>query len=307
MKLWFVVLNLFIAIVAFAKGEIVVRPQSLIQHGSPVVLGDIIDMTSLDKTMKDKLSSVPLAAAPSAGEKLVFSSAAISSFIRTSLANDKSVPHMRIPNHVTIERSTHHWEQPVIEKELLSFWQELCVECQLEIDHLTLPAGMFESWAINPKRELPHGGFSVPVTVSKDGQSNTFWIQGNLVIRKSVPVAKRAFFFGERVQGKDLAWTFRDVTFAQDGIPLEEEIIGRRVKSSIRANDIIFAGTLEREKALKRGDVARVISGHGEWEVSINAVAQADAEVGDTVTLKNPKTNKEVTGVVVAKDEVEIQ
>lgn len=148
----------------------------------------------------------------------------------------------------------------------------------------------------------------MPVEVIKGGQVATLWIQGNLVVRKNVPVARRAIYFGERLQSDDVEWTWRDVTFAQDGVPNADELTGKRLKAPVRASDIIFSGTLEHEKALRRGEVARVTSGgHSDWEVSISAVAQQDAEIGDTVTLKNPKTNRDLTGVVVAKDEVEIQ
>lgn len=177
----------------------------------------------------------------------------------------------------------------------------------MEFEHLILPAGQFENWKLGAKAEFPRGSFSIPVHVEKEGQSTTLWIQGKLIVRKLVPVAKRTFYFGERVQTGDVEWMWRDVTMAQDGVPSNSDIVGRRIKTPIRVSDIIFAGNLEREKALRRGEVARVISGHGDWEVSVSAVAQQDAEVGDTVTLKNPRTNRDLTGVVVSKDEVEIR
>jgi flagella basal body P-ring formation protein FlgA len=306
MKVRAVVFSFLFSSVAFAKGEIVVRAHSWIEHGSPVVLGDIVDMKGVDAKMKADLMNVPLAAAPAAGESLEFSTAAISGLLRNSL-NFSDLPHVKIPHRVMIERSTHKWEPSVVAKELLQRWQPGCPDCKLEFDHLTLPAGQFVNWKLGAKSDLPRGNFSIPVEVEKEGQTATLWIQGQLVVRKLVPVAKRVLYFGERVQADDVEWNWRDVTLAQDGTPSNAEVIGRRVKTPLRADDIIFSGALEREKALRRGDVARVISGHGDWQVSVNAVAQQDAEIGDTVTLKNPRTNRDLTGVVVSKDEVEIR
>ncbi len=296
-------MSLTVSLNAFSKNEIVVRAHTLIEHGSPVVLGDIIDTRDLSPELQEKLSQVALAAAPKPGERLEFSNSAISSSLRTV----GELPHLRIPSHVVVERSSHKWEAAVVEKELIAYWQGLCSDCRLEIERLTLPAGQLENWALTPKEELPKGGFSVPVKVVTASGATTLWVQGNLIIRKQVPVAKRAMFFGERVQTADFDWAWRDVTFAQDGVPSPEEIANRRIKSALRANDILFSGMLEHEKALRRGDIARVISGHGDWEVSVTGVAQQDGEIGDTVTIKNPKTNKDMVGVVVAKDEVEIQ
>jgi flagella basal body P-ring formation protein FlgA len=302
----FVFAILIFPLMAFAKGEIVVREHNLIHHGSPVVLGDIVDMQGVDEKLRATLIKVPLAAAPAIGESLEFSSTAISGLLRNSLKLE-DLPHVKIPHRVVIERPSHKWNQANVEKELIQVWQPACPDCRLEFDHLTLPAGEFDSWKIGATAELPRGTFSVALVVDKEGQSTTLWLQGQLVVKKLVPVAKRAIYFGERIQAGDVDWTWRDVTMAQDGIPATGDIVGRRVKTSLHVSDIVFAGVLEREKALHRGDVARVISGHGDWEVSVNAVAQQDAEVGDTVTLRNPKTNRDLTGVVVAKDEVEIR
>lgn len=299
-------LILMLPTLAFAKGEIVVRPHSLIQHGSPVVLGDIVDMQGMSEDTKAQLMKLPLSAAPAVGETVEFSMTAISGMLRNAL-NFADLPHVKIPHQVVIERSSHKWEKTSVEKELMQIWQPSCLECKLEISDLMLPAGTIENWNLKAKSDLPKGAFSVPVEVKKDGQSATLWIQGQLTVKKLVPVAKRVLYFGERIQTADVEWTWRDVTMAQDGVPSSSDVLGRRIKAALRSGDIVFAGNLEREKALRRGDVARVISGHGDWEVSVNAVAQQDAEIGDTVTLKNPRTNRDLTGVVVAKDEVEIR
>lgn len=306
MRIGFCILSLTFSVLAFAKGEIIVRAISRIQHGSPVVLGDIADMSGVDPKIQRQLERVPLATAPEVGEKLEFSNTAVGGMLRAAL-EDKELPRLKIPSRVVIERSTHEWNQGAIERELLDFWQAQCADCQLEIDRLSMPAGTFDNWKLNMKRELPRGGFSVAVDVLKGGQAATLWVQGELIVRKRVPVAKRALYFGERVQAADLEWALRDVTLAQDGIPQAEEIAGRRVKTSLRAGDVIFAGALDHEKALHRGDIARVSSTQGGWQVSVNAVVQQDAEIGDTVTLKNPKTNRDLTGVVTSKDEVEIR
>lgn len=307
MRLICLVLCMMFPMLALAKGEITVHPYSLILHGASILLGDVVEMRDVDPAIRDQLLKLPLASAPAPGEKLEFSSVAISGLLRAALTKIASAPHLLIPTKVVIERSTYIWEQAVVEKELISFWQTMCSGCQLEIDQLSMPAGQYESWTLSPRRELPRGGFSVAAQVLKDGKPYTLWIQGNLIVRRSVPVAKRAIFFGERVQAADFDWHWRDVTFSQDGTPTADDIAGKRMKASVRADEILYDGMLEREKALHRGDVARVISGEDDWQVSINAIAQQDGDIGDTVTLKTVKSNKDLTGVVVAKDEVEIK
>lgn len=139
---------------ALAKGEIDIRPHSLIQHGSPVRMSDIMDTRDLDPDTAQRLADVPLAAAPAPGERLEFSSTAISGLLRAALPTLAGSPHLKIPNRVVIERTSHKWERPVIESELLSYWQPLCNGCQLEIDQMTLPAGTIENWKMSPKKSF---------------------------------------------------------------------------------------------------------------------------------------------------------
>jgi flagella basal body P-ring formation protein FlgA len=127
------------------------------------------------------------------------------------------------------------------------------------------------------------------------------------LIKRKVPVAKRIVNIGERVLASDFTWEYRDTSFAIDGIPLAEELNGKRMKQGLRANEVLFRGMLEKERAIRRGDLVQLRSSEGAWEVTMSVVAQQDAFVGDVIGLKNPKTNTMLMGQVTGQGEVELR
>jgi flagella basal body P-ring formation protein FlgA len=75
----------------------------------------------------------------------------------------------------------------------------------------------------------------------------------------------------------------------------------------MNAGDIVWRGSLVREKAIQRGELVRVVSGEGNWSVSVQAKTEQDGFLGDTVNLRNVQTNKLISGRVIGRGEVEVQ
>lgn len=174
---------------------------------------------------------------------------------------------------------------------------------------MSLPAIQgVRDWTLRLKAELPRGSFSVPVSIIREDTAPVnAWISGRVVAKKKVPVLRRIMAANERLQDKDYAWEFRDVSFAMDGVPAAEDMIGRQVKQMMRAGDIVYSGMIVKEKAIRRGEMVQVRSGAGMWEVTMMVVAQQDAVIGDTINLKNLKTNNILVGQVTGLGEVELR
>ncbi len=214
-----------------------------------------------------------------------------------------------IPKSVVIDTLKREISADQVTTELLQAWQPLCADCKLQVEALSLPkiSGV-RDWTMKLSSDLPKGSFSIPVNLVKDnGSPAPAWISGRLLIKRRVPVAKRILNLGERVQESDVAFEYRDTSFSYDGIPQLEELNGRTLKQGLRAGDPIFRGMIEKEKAVRRGDLVTVKSGDGIWEVSMQAQALSDAYIGDVVNLKHPKTNVALSGQVTGKGEVELR
>ncbi len=298
---------------AHAEVLLRVRPHVVVPANSEVRLVQIVDAQGLSEEGMKQLNTVNLSTGPAEGERQELAEANISSAIRPVVAAERERTsarvHVIIPKSVIIDTMKRGISEETVKAELLQAWQPLCPDCKLEIEALSLPriAGV-RDWNMKLKAELPKGSFSVPVDIIREnGASAPAWINGRVLTKKKVPVAKRMLNMSERLQAGDINWEFRDTSYAVDGIPTAEEMTGKLMKQGLRAGDVIWRGMIEKEKAIHRGDQVTVKSGDGIWEVSMTVTAQADAYVGDMLNMKHPKTNVALMGMVTAPGEVELR
>ena len=298
--------------VAFASEPLMLKIKSYnrIFEGDRISLLDVVEREGLKGEVEKKLSTIHLGDAPNVGEERVYTNKALADAIRRS--GIKKQWGLQIPRQIVIENKGYDLNRDSVESELLANWRTLCSDCQLKVKSLQLPALAKElahqPWSIENDGKLPRGSFAVRMLVKSDsGRSNVLWINGQLEVRMKVPVLTRAVAMNTRFNEADLTMELRDVTFATDTTPTASEVVGQRARFSMNANDIIWRGSILREKAVQRGQLVKVSVGDENWQVSLQAVTEQDGFVGDTISLRNPQTNRLLTGKVVASGEVEIR
>jgi len=278
-------------------------------------LVDVADLSGFTKEEEKEIGQLKLISDLKWNQSKTLSSAEISQIIRTDLAQIENEwgrkIQLKVPSQVKVERKMRSLDVKNVTADLKSIFSQMCEACEIEISHVSvprLPAQNQNAWTIPSPRVLPRGSFSVPVEVMKEqGEKQIFWIQGRLNVFRQVPVALRAIGLGERLQKSDIGLERKDLTFAQDSTPNIEEIQGRRLKQSLRAGSVIFSNHIEQEKALRRGEVVKIRSGQGGWEVALSAVAEQDGVIGDSVRVRNPKSNLTLVGIVTGPGEVELR
>lgn len=312
MRVWLSLAILCLSAEAMAEPTVVVRPHTEISQTRPVLLSDVADLSEVDGVLAKKLGALKLAEGPKLGEKIEFTGAGLSSILRSvaSIQTSKVKPTFTIPSKVTVQNVGNQATEAQIRLELARKW-ELACGCRVQLDELIMPkiatwvSG--SEWQLNIRNEMARGTFNVPLEIRHEDQVKIYWIRGRVSYFKNVPVAKRGLSAGDRIQPNDFEFSERDVTFARDSVMKKEEMIGRRLKQSVAAEDIIFSGHVEREKALKRGDQVKIALGESDWEVSILGVVEQDGNVGDTVKVRNVKSNQVVIATVVGPGEVRVQ
>lgn len=299
----------------FSSAEVLLRVRShvVVAPLSEVKLSQIVDARGLSEEGRKQLESVTLSVGPADGERQDLGEAHISAVIRPIVAKERernsARVHVVIPKSVVIDTRKREILADAVRTEIMQAWQPLCSECRLEIEALSLPKiSGIRDWTMKMKAELPKGSFSISVDVVREnGSLSVAWISGRLLTKKKIPVAKRMLNTGERVQLNDVVWEWRDTSYAFDGIPGQEELIGKLMKQGVRSGDAIWRGMIEKDKAIRRGDLVTLRSGDGIWEVSMQVQAQGDAYIGDIVNMKHPKTNMVLVGQVTAVGEVELR
>lgn len=287
-----------------------VRPYNRVSNITQITLLDLVDKETLDLKRQNQLAALLLGDAPKLGEQRIYSNDIIASALRKSFKSKEW--SVQIPHQVVVQNRGYELDNTTIEKELLTRWGALCVGCKIRIKSIqlpVLPANLTDRpWALETTNHLPRGHFSQKIIVSlANHQNQYYWINGEMEVQKKVPVLNRSTPINTRLNAEDIKWEWRDVTLATDSTPVESEILGRQVRFTMNANDIIWSGSILREKAVQRGEIVRVTVGDQQWQISTQAITQQDGYIGDTINLKNLQTQKIITGRVVANGEVVVR
>lgn len=218
------------------------------------------------------------------------------------------VGYISVPEVVRATGASAVFMRSRIQADLLKQWQPQC-QCELEISELALPPRMSEasvlSWKLLPVSEVPRGSFNLNVQLIYKGmKEESTWIKGRTKWLKLVPVARQTLNMGQRVLETDVSFEVKDVTFQSESSPDKGELIGRRLRMGVASGSVIRLSSLERPKALRRGDMVKVMLSGEDWEVTMTGLAEQDGELGDLIRVKNPKTQQILMATVVGRREV---
>lgn len=279
-----------------------------------VRLKDVAVFYGLNQEIRAELESIVVAELTAEQSELSLTSLELSEKFREPLLQIQKKKNIRImfkvPPQVSLIKR-QKFEEAAVKKRIIERMRRSCEACEFDVSNLRLPELSQEiknsNWVIHFESH-PRGSFSLPVVFKTEaGKNKTQWISGRAIKKQLVPVATRRLGIGQRVGESDFKMSYRDVTYAVDGVPQEKNLVGKKLRSGVMFDHIIWSNHIERRKALRYGDKAQVIAGQEGWEIQVTAIAQENADVGDTVRLLNPKTRKYISGVVVGDKLVRLQ
>jgi flagella basal body P-ring formation protein FlgA len=284
-----------------------------IDHTGPIFLTDVADFNGVAESVIINASHLQVSEPLKRGEQKIISVKDIIQILRPfQMKIESSHVHFILPKELVLELPKKAFDVEAVRAVLFKDWQKQCEDCRFLISDLQMPMvkiANFEDWNMKVKAEIPKGSFSYPVQFFSHQNKNpeTYWLTGRLDVLRRVAVANRAIYFGERLTEDDFRFEYRDVTYANDGAAKEADLLNHRIKISLRVNDIIWRGHLEREKALSRGQVVRIRMPNKGFDVSLDAQAEQDGFIGDVISVKNLKSQKLLSGRVTGRGEVVVQ
>ncbi|RME18585.1 MAG: flagella basal body P-ring formation protein FlgA [Bdellovibrio sp.] len=293
-------LNLYAKEVLQIKENVLVWPQEKIHFS------DLLFKKDQKKVPAPLLKRVIFEALKN-GEKKVISSERLALILRRKGVQEFA---LHIPQEIHLLAQPFQLKEEAVRSALRKAWSKLCRECRFSFLKLSLPQVpknfRAHSWRLSPVTTVPRGSFSQKVFISNEkDEKRFFWIQGQVQIIQKVPVATRALSFGTKLKAEDVKWEYRDVTYAVDSVPSSVE--GKILKKGLRSKDIIWFSDLKRGKVLHRGDEVKVSIRKSNWVLSLRGVALQDADVGERVRVRIPKTRKVLTAIVSKEGEVVLQ
>lgn len=196
--------------------------------------------------------------------------------------------------------------QEHVERLMLNRLALECADCVFSIQFNRVPVLSSQKWEFDFSTLTAKGSFMIPVR--EEGALSPKWITGSLQKKRMAAVANRLLMPNDRIQPGDVGQAFVDVTFSKDGLVSPQDLIGQVVGRSISSGSPIWAGDVKREPATKRGQMVRAFIGEGaDFEITTNMIAEDQGFVGDMIKVKNPETQKILSGLVVEKGVVKIQ
>jgi flagella basal body P-ring formation protein FlgA len=280
-----------------------------------IMLSDIVASKGLSRTAMEKFRTIKVSDAPLAGDSREFTEAVIAESIKPDLeAVEKETGEhfdIKIPSRVTVTKRKPSLGAADLKQQLIIRFKGICSDCEFEITNLSAPTAAKlpadATWNLRTRSELPKGSFSYPIEVMVgDVQTQTYWVSGQLMIRRPVPVAAREIMIGERMQANDIVTQIKDVTFTNDAPVSLAELSSGVAARQISAGQIVFSSSLRRELAIKMGDFVKVETKTSEWEITLDGVSQTSGYVGDQIKVKIPSTSKIVAGTLREKGIVEV-
>ncbi len=138
-------------------------------------------------------------------------------------------------------------------------------------------------------------------------KSWTLYVPVSISIQKEIAVATRELSRGQVLTHKDVRLEERDVAPLRRGyFQSQEEVIGKKLKRSIRMSDPITPPKITTPVAVKRGSKVMILASTGAIQVRMNGKALDNGSVGERIKVENQNSRREIEATVVGPGMVEV-
>ena len=173
---------------------------------------------------------------------------------------------------------------------------------------LKLPDGRLSFEVIAPDRWEGYGSTSVALVVRVDDQvkrNQTVLVEVEALAE--MVVAARTLERGEVLTASDLSVVRRDLAQVQGRYLKEiDEVVGLRVKTTLRANSPLRKDYLERVPIVKSGQVVTILAENDVVRITATGKARGAGALGDTILVQNLSSQKEIAARVVDATTVKV-
>lgn len=304
------------AVPALAQTVSVVMPAENTVTGDRIILGDVASIQTLSPAGADlagALSLVDLGPAPGAGEEVILRRAQIEQWLRASKLNLSEAawslpPELRLrgQGQVLSEESLKMaLERYLSETEPYRTGEYTLINANF--GRLpTLPPGRVTYRFVPQSSSNPaylSGNFFFNVD-GKEAARARVTAQVDLSVR--AVVAARPLSRGHVLAEDDVSLSMVPFAQARGALTDPAMVLGNAVKNNLNAGEPISERNLTKSLMVRRGDTVTIVAQAGGLKVTASGQARQDGALGDTVSVTNLNSNKNVAGRVIGPNLVEI-
>lgn len=107
------------------------------------------------------------------------------------------------------------------------------------------------------------------------------------------------------LQAADVDLTPRNLGELREGYLIDrEDVVGMAARSNLRPDTVLYQRHLATPRLVVRGETVTVAARHGHVQVTTQAIALSDGVYGEQVEVRNPRSERVVTGWVIGPGRV---
>jgi flagella basal body P-ring formation protein FlgA len=301
-----------LAATAAAAATVTVRAAAQVS-GAQITLGDVATIADADAQTAARLAAVLVGSAPLAGSTRPLALETIGVYLRRAGVDPQSVhlggaPTARVTRASTVVTGAEI-ETAAREAALAQEPDQAAItlSCAHQPADVKVPQGKV---ALDPQLIGPARGASrlVRVVISVDGKRITGSTVSLRVERSGdVLVAARDVERGEALTADAFVVQPRDI-IRMLGTPVSDpaDLEGCRAKLHVSAGTVLTTQMLERIPVIRRGDPVTVTLRMGAVRVTLTGIARGDAAIGDSVTVLNPASKRQLSARATGKGAAEV-
>ena len=293
--------------------EIRFRPQAQAQ-GEILLLGEVAQILP-DTNENRLLGDLTLFRAPAPGEEELHQAADIRAYVQRTNP-DLAEAAWGGAEEVRVIRAGITVDQARIDRILQDY-------LKAQQDNLTSTTTSLEIVGRIAPFVLPQGKLQVDVIPSDPAIVNSnrftliFRIDGRVVKNLSVRVQMQAMAQlvvattelrrGQIIGQGDLQLVEAEMARLREPCQDLDELIGKKVRRTIRAGEPIECYSIEFPPMVQRGELVTIVAAKGSLTISARGLAREDGKKGDVIKVRNTSSQKDVHCRVIAPGVVEVE
>jgi flagella basal body P-ring formation protein FlgA len=172
-----------------------------------------------------------------------------------------------------------------------------------------LPDSLVSLAPVPPRNDKLLGDVTLEMVIMHQGQPfKRLKVSGIVRLKRLVVCATRPLRPQNTIGPEDVQVLPREVTGnADDFFISKDQVVGHILAKAVGPQEILTTRHLSNQPIIKRGDNVTVVLDQDGLEVSTKGVAQEQGYPGKTIRLLNPKSKKEIQGLVLDAKTVKVQ
>jgi flagella basal body P-ring formation protein FlgA len=275
-----------------------------------IQLLDLIKIENIDASFLREIDNPVLSTNPSAWKKLP--TLEILKSIKTFFAAYETDCRCRIQWAVASQKETKEaqlFSLEIFKHHLEEQLGQHCSDCRYTLSQMNIVRGSipetYRSWSIEADARRSRGPSMVRVYFD-DKALDPLVVQIHIRVQKPIALLQRAVLKGEKVAPALLSYELQDITHDNRHFSDFVSVEGKEFKRSLNKGHWLTIDDLMRRQSVRLGQPVVVEVQSGSILIEMSGVAQRDGQLGERIPIRITKTQKQMSGEVVADARVRL-